>query len=234
MQTKSVEPGTHSGVARYFGLVFLFQALAALFLALAEQMYNGSFSLYAAIMSSICLVITVCFCIPAATAVAVPEPQNQCLRATTFIASVCTLLLTTFVLSKKLIAAPDIPFVNSMLRRELLGAIIGALLVLVAASAIRMLRQLKGRNGAFILLAGLALIVVFGLLWAKLEPLCKQEAFGDGWPKACPMPSTFDHNFMITALAMLSNVLAAEGVLRLMAAGSGVEGYVEIVPIIHT
>lgn len=97
-----------------------------------------------------------------------------------------------------------------------------------------MLRQLKGRNGAFILLAGLALIVLFGLLWVKLEPLCKQKAVGDAWPKACPMPSTFDHNFMITVLAMLSNVLAAEGVLRLMAAGSGVEGYVEIVPIIHT
>lgn len=234
MQTKSVEPGTHSGVARYFGLVFLFQALTALFLALAEQLYKGSFSIYAAIMSSICMVIAICFCIPAAAAVAVPEPQNQCLRATTFITCVCALLLSTFVLSKKLVAAPDIPHINLMLRRELLGAIIGALLILAIASTIRMLRQLKGRNGAFILLAALALIVLFGLFWAKLEPLCKQEVVGGEWPQACPMPPSFDHNFMIAFLLMMSNVLAAEGVLRLMAAGSGVEGYVEIVPIIHT
>lgn len=234
MQTKSVEPGTHSGVARYFGLVFLFQALAALFLALGEQLYEGYFSLYFSVMAVICIVIAVCFCVPAATAVAVPEPNNQCLQATTFIIAVAVLLLSTFALSTHLIAAPDIPYLNLFLRRELLGAMTGALLVLAAAATIRMLRQLKGRNGAFILLAGLALTAAFGLLWARLEPLCNQKAVGDPWPAQCPMPAAFDHNFMIAVLIMIANVLAAEGVLRLMAAGSGVEGYVEIIPIIHT
>lgn len=234
MQTKSVEPGTHSGVARYFGLVFLFQALAALFLALGEQLYEGYFSLYFSVMAVICIVIAVCFCVPAATAVAVPEPNSQCLQATAFIIAVAVLLLATFALSAHLIAAPDIPYLSLFLRRELLGAIMGALLVLAAAATIRMLRQLKGRNGAFILLAGLALTAAFGLLWARLEPLCKQQDIGDPWPAQCPMPAAFDHNFMIAVLIMVANVLAAEGVLRLMAAGSGVEGYVEIIPIIHT
>lgn len=234
MQTKSLEPGTHSGVARYFGLVFLFQALAALFLALGEQLYQGYFSLYASIMSSICIIIAVCFCVPAAVAVAVPEPSNQCLRATTFIIAVCALLLSTFVLSRHLVAAPDIPYMNLFLGRELLGAVVGALFLLSAASTVRMSRQLKGRNGAFILLTGLALIVAFGLMWAWLEPLCKQTGLDEVWPAECPMPPAFDHNFMIAALMMVANVLAAEGVLRLMAAGIGVEGYVEIIPIIHT
>lgn len=231
MQTKSVEPGTHSGVARYFGLVFLFQALASLFLALGEQLYKGYFSLYFSVMAAICIVIAVCFCVPAATAVAVPEPNNQCLQATVFIASVVVILLTTFAVSGHLNAAPDIPYLNLFLRRELLGAIGGAFLVLAAASTIRMLRQLKGGKGAFILLAGLALIAAFGILWARLEPLCKQKAAGEPWPPACPMPATFDHNFMIAVLIMIANVLAAEGILRLMAAGSGVVGYVEIIPV---
>lgn len=234
MQTKSVEPGTHSGVARYFGMVFLFQALASLFLVLAEQFYEGYLSLYLAILAVVSILIAVSLCVPAATAVAVPEPNNACLQATTFVACVVVLLLSTFVLSARLVAAPDIPYINVALRRELLGAIAGAILVLAAAATIRMLRQLKGRNGAFILLAGLALTAAFGILWARLEPLCKQESAADPWPPSCPMPATFDHNFMIAVLVMVANVLAAEGVLRLMAAGSGVEGYVEIIPIIRS
>lgn len=93
---------------------------------------------------------------------------------------------------------------------------------------------MKGKNGAFILLAGLALIVAFGVLWGRLEPICQVENREQEWPDNCPVPEMFDHNFMIAALMMFANVLMAEGVLRLMAAGSGVEGYVEIIPIIQT
>lgn len=233
MQTKSVEPGTHTGVARCFGMVFLFQALSALFLVLSEQFFEGYVSLYFAIVTLVCLSIAVFFCIPAAAAVAIPE-NNHCFRAAALITSTIIVLITTFVLSPRLGAAPDIPYINLLLRHEIFGAIIGALIILSIAATFRMIRQLKGRNGAFILLAGLALITSFGLLWAHLEPLCQQTKPNEPWPPSCPMPAAFDHNFMIAALILVANVLAAEGVLRLMAAGTGVEGYVEIVPVIHT
>jgi hypothetical protein len=232
MQTKSQEPGTHGGVARSFGLVFLFQALAALFLVLSEQLYEGYFSLYCSILAVICIILAVVMCVPAAASVAVPESQRPGLKSVAYLAWILILLMTSFVLSARFSAGPDIPYITLFLRKELLGAILGALLILAAAAIVRMLRQLKGRNGAFILLAGLALIVAFGLVWGRLEPLCAQtSADKTEWPTDCPLPRAFDHNVLFTVLLMVANVLSAEGVLRLMAAGSGAEGYAEIITL---
>jgi hypothetical protein len=232
MQTKNQEPGTHGGVARSFGLVFFFQALSAFFLVLSEQFYDGYFSLYASILSVICIVLAVVMSIPAAAHVALPEAARPALKAAALSAAALLVTLTTFVLSAHFRAGPDIPYMTPFLRRELLGAIFGAVLVLAAAALLRMLRQMKGRNGAFILLAGLALVVAFGLVWAHLEPLCAQAgAHPEVWPETCPLPRMFDHNVMFTLLLMVANVLSAEGVLRLMAAGSGAEGYAEIINI---
>lgn len=232
MQTKNVEPGTHSGVARYFGMVFLFQALACLFLVFAEQLYQGYFSVYFSILAVTATIIAVSFCVPAAAVVAAPEPNTQCLQVTAFVSAVAIILLSTFAFSSHFVAAPDIPNINALLRHELLGAVIGAIVVLVIASVVRMLRQLKGRNGALILLAGLSLILIFGFLWARFEPLCKQTQIDQPFPQTCPMPAAFDHNSMIATMFLLSNILTAEGVLRLMAAGSGIEGYAEIFRVI--
>lgn len=237
MQTTDVDPATHSGVAKAFGMVYLFQALACLSLVLSIQLYAGYFSLYFAILAVVCIVIAVAMCVPAAASVAVPEGQSGLLQAALVGAWSAVLLLSTFVLSGHFVAAPDIPYMTLFLRRELLGAITGALLILAAASVVRMLRQLKGRNGAFILLAGLGLVAMFGLVWAHFEPLCvlkDGQGAGNAWRSECPLPSAFDHNVMFAVLLMVANVLAAEGVLRLMAAGSGVEGYAEIIPIISS
>eukprot|EP00178_Gracilaria_changii_P016552 TRINITY_DN476_c0_g1_i1.p1 TRINITY_DN476_c0_g1~~TRINITY_DN476_c0_g1_i1.p1 ORF type:complete len:236 (+),score=36.85 TRINITY_DN476_c0_g1_i1:373-1080(+) len=234
MQAKSVEPGTHSGVARFFGSIFLFQAGASLFLGLSEQTYEGYFSLYLAVMCVICVVVAVGSCIPAAVVVAVPEPNKHTRRAIAYVLAISNVLLSSFFFSSQLNATPDIPYINRLLRRELLGAIIGAIFVLGVACLVRMARRLKGRNGAYILLSGLVLIVVFGLLWAYLEPLCRMASPQDEWPSSCPMPQMLDHNFMMTLFIVIANVLTAEGVLRLMAAGTGVEDYVEIIPIITT
>lgn len=234
MQAKNVEPGTHSGVARYFGMIFFFQAMASLFLALSEQMYEGYPSLYLAVVCVICTVTAVCFCIPAAAVVAVPEANKHALQALVYVLSIVMVLLCSFVFSKRLQAAPDIPYINQLLRRELLGAIVGALAVLGGASAVRIARDRKGKNGAFILLCGLVLMAAFGVLWVQLEPLCKVGSASDEWPQSCPMSRLFDHNFMMTVFVLVANVLTAEGVLRLMAAGSGVQEYDEIVRTINT
>lgn len=234
MQAKNVEPGTHSGVARYFGMIFFFQALASLFMALSEQLYEGYLSLYLAVMCVICAVTAVCICIPAAAVVAVPEANKHALQAVAYVVCIVVVVLSSFVLSKRLQAAPDIPYISQLLRRELLGAIVGALVVVGGASAVRIARDRKGKNGAFILLCGLVLMGAFGVLWVQLEPVCKVSSATDEWPHSCPMSRLFDHNFMMTVFVLVANVLTAEGVLRLMAAGSGVQEYDEIVPIINT
>lgn len=171
-------------------------------------------------------------CIPAAASIAVPEGRRAGLKTASVLAWVLIVLLCTFVFSTKLNAGPDIPYMTTFLRKELLGAILGALVVLALASLLRMIRLLKGRNGAFILLVGLSLIMAFGIVWMQLEPLCSQSGSRkETWPQSCPLPRSFDHNVLFTALLMIANVLSAEGVLRLMAAGSGAEGYTEIITI---
>jgi hypothetical protein len=232
MQTKTAEPGTHGGTARCFGLVFFFQALGSFFLVLSEQLYEGYLSLYCSILSVICIFLAVIMCIPAAAHVVVPEAQRPGMKTLSVVAWVLVVCLCTFVVSTKFSAGPDIPYMTHFLRRELLGAIIGALLILAVAAFVRMLRQLKGRNGAFILLAGLTLIMCFGVVWMHFEPLCAQTGPSrEAWPRACPLPRAFDHNVLFTVLLMVANVLSAEGVLRLMAAGSGAEGYAEIISV---
>lgn len=232
MQTKNQEPGTHGGVARFFGLVFFFQALGSFFLVLSEQMYEGYVSLYCSILSVICIFLAVVMCIPAAAHVVMPEPQRPGLKAFSYLVWVTIVCLCTFVVSTSFKAGPDIPYMTLFLRKELLGAILGALLILALASVVRMMRELKGRNGAFILLAGLALIMCFGIVWMHFEPQCAQEGVpGESWPADCPLPRAFDHNVLFTILLMVANVLSAEGVLRLMAAGNGSLGYTEIISV---
>jgi hypothetical protein len=232
LQTKNQEPGTHDGVAHSFGLVFLFQALSALFLVFSEQLYEGYFSLYCSILCVVFTFFAVIFCIPAASNVAVPDGQRQAVKTGAVIASGTLIVLCIVVLSPKFDAGPDIPYMTLFLRKAVLGGILGSLLVLVAASLVRLMRQLKGRNGAFILFAGLSLVLAFGVVWMRYEPLCAQEgpAVSD-WPASCPLPREFDHNVLFTLVLVVANVLSAEGVLRLMAAGTGAEGYTEIITV---
>lgn len=234
MQTKSMEPGTHSTIARYFGLVFLFEALVALFTALAEQFYAGAPSFYFAVLASISCVLAICVSIPAAIAIALPEPNHRLLQIVTLFASVTAIALATIYLSPFVAAAPDLPYIAAGLRKDMLAGVASAITVLFLAACVRMARRMKGRNGAFILFAALVLTIVFGAVWMTLEPLCTIVSDTEAWSEECPLSHSFDHNFMMTILLIIANVLAAEGVLRLMAAGTGVEGYVEIIPVIQS
>lgn len=226
-------PGWHAGVARWFGYFFLFQGLGALFLCLSEIFYPGYFCLYLAVMAVVWIGLAVATCIPASVAVAFPETSEARFKSTagpTFV-GVTIVVLCAFVLSSRFKATPDIPYVNGGLRRDLLGAMAGAAAVIGIATGIRMARGLKGSNGAFILCAALVLAALFGIVWLFLEPLCREKADANSkvvFPASCPLPSAFDHNAMLTAILIVSNVLGAEGVLRLMQAGDGVLGYTAI------
>jgi hypothetical protein len=232
LQTKNQEPGTHDGVAHSFGLVFLFQALSALFLVFSEQLYEGYFSLYCSILCVVFTFFAVIFCIPAAAHVAVPDGQRHGVKTATMLAGGALIVLCTIALAPKFDAGPDIPYMTLFLRRAVLGGILGSLLVLLLASFARLIRQLKGRNGAFILFAGLSLVLAFGVVWLHYEPLCVQQGRKPSdWPASCPLPREFDHNVLFTLVLVVANVLSAEGVLRLMAAGNGAEGYTEIITV---
>lgn len=215
--------------------MFLFQAFAALFTALSEQTYAGPVSYYFAILSIAMTVLAVAVTIPASVSVAIPEPNRVIVHALAYSLSIIAIIATSLKMGPVLQAGPDVPYVDGTLQREVLVALAASITVLSAASVVRLVRPLKGRNGALILVASLTLVLAFGYLWSWLEPLCRMEDDGKGLPAdQCPLPKSFDHNCLIGIIIMTANVLAAEGVLRLMAAGSGVEGYVEIIPVIQT
>lgn len=48
------------------------------------------------------------------------------------------------------------------------------------------------------------------------------------YPSTCPFPRVFDHNAVAVTGLLVVAALAAEAALRLMAAGNGARGYVEI------
>lgn len=48
------------------------------------------------------------------------------------------------------------------------------------------------------------------------------------YPNTCPFPHVFDHNAVAVTGLLVVAALAAEAALRLMAAGNGARGYVEI------
>lgn len=48
------------------------------------------------------------------------------------------------------------------------------------------------------------------------------------YPDTCPFPRAFDHNAVAVMGLLVVAALAAEAALRLMAAGHGARGYVEI------
>lgn len=74
----------------------------------------------------------------------------------------------------------------------------------------------------------LASILAVIVVWIRWEPRCRIVEGEEGWRKSCPLPRFFDHNSVVMGVVVVAGVGVAEGVLRLMAAGSGAEGYVAI------
>uniref|UniRef100_A0A7S1EPB4 Uncharacterized protein n=1 Tax=Timspurckia oligopyrenoides TaxID=708627 RepID=A0A7S1EPB4_9RHOD len=228
-QTKSQEPGAHGGVARAAGLLFLFQSLSAFTLVLSNQLFPSRISMYSSIASVVFIILSSLAAIPASASIAVPEARRRSWKTVAVIAWLAIVLSSAFFLGPMMRASPSLPFISGTFRRQLLGAMIGAMACILLSCIVRMLRPLKGRNGAFVLLLGTGLILIGGILWSQMDPKCDTSSVKD-WPSSCPMPRAFDHNVLFVVLLLFGNIFAAEGVLRLMAAGNGSEGYVEIMP----
>lgn len=235
MHSQTCEPLLHPGVARNFGLFFLFQSASALLLVLAEQLTPNVISHYFALLTVVLIACAVAMSVPAALAVAFPEGDapapgggpggTKVLPAAVAFSSL--LVLCILLLPGGSNAVMEIPYVPQFVRAKILGAMAGAAAVLAAAAAVRMRRNRTGANGALILVAAVSIVAVFGTLWAIFEPACRQTV-GNPYPTSCPLPKQFDLNAYITWLIIVCNALAAEGVLRLMQAGDGAQGYTSI------
>lgn len=99
----------------------------------------------------------------------------------------------------------------------------GALLL---AAAGRATRDLGGRGGAAVLAVAVLAGGGVAALWTWVEPRCRLMA--GVYPTTCPFPRAFDHNAVAVTGLLVVAALAAEAALRLMAAGNGARGYVEI------
>lgn len=97
---------------------------------------------------------------------------------------------------------------------------------LLAASAGRAARDLGGRGGAAVLAVAVLSGAGVASLWTWVEPRCRIMA--GVYPNTCPFPHVFDHNAVAVTGLLVVAALAAEAALRLMAAGNGARGYVEI------
>lgn len=226
MHSQTLDPGLHSGVARTFGLFFLFQSLASLLSALSSQLYPSYLSQWTSLLSAASIAFAAFMCVPACLEVALPESPSG--KRPAFIAAVSCLAICLFFLPGPFPARLDLPYVPRIFARKLLGAIAGGALVLAAASAVRMARGMKGANGALILAVALGVIASAGIVWTVLEPVCRMTGREPVLPEGCPMPGGFDHNVLAAVALMVADALAAEGVLRLMQAGDGVMGYTSI------
>uniref|UniRef100_A0A7S1TDC4 Uncharacterized protein n=1 Tax=Compsopogon caeruleus TaxID=31354 RepID=A0A7S1TDC4_9RHOD len=231
-QTKSQEPGSHGGIARSFGTLFLFQSIAAVLLAIASLSGQGTVSRYCGIGSACSAVMVAISCIPAATHVSVPDFRKGVLKTVCFVLYAVFVAAGGFYWSRHVATTPEIPSVSEQLRRQIAGALGGGMVSILASSLIRLTRKVKGRNGASVLFLGSSLAVLAGLIWLHFEPLCNASS-RLMWSDTCPLPRVYDHNALLVSFLFCANILGAEGVLRLMAVGSGdglIEGYTEIGP----
>lgn len=225
---KTTEPGSHTGIAKYFGLLFLFQALVALCAALTEQLYDSAFSLYFAVLSVVAMFLAVGVSIPASVAVAVPELDKKILQAVVFCFSLAGIICSTFLIGPSQKAVLELPFVPRSVKSNALGAMGGAFVMVSVAAATRSLRKTKGRSGAVFLGAGMTLASLSGMFWVWVEPMCRRVNPGNAWPESCPLPVGFNHNSLMTLFLIVANIYVAEGAIRLMTVESGPDIYRDI------
>eukprot|EP00190_Bangiopsis_sp_CCMP1999_P007590 CAMPEP_0198726120 /NCGR_PEP_ID=MMETSP1475-20131203/3281_1 /TAXON_ID= ORGANISM="Unidentified sp., Strain CCMP1999" /NCGR_SAMPLE_ID=MMETSP1475 /ASSEMBLY_ACC=CAM_ASM_001111 /LENGTH=171 /DNA_ID=CAMNT_0044488015 /DNA_START=352 /DNA_END=867 /DNA_ORIENTATION=- len=165
---------------------------------------------------------------PTAATVAVPEMRYRTWKAVITGLSAAVLFGSILIVGPILGLEMDIMYIPLRLQHCLVGGIFGALVIILLSSYIRIVRPpepLKGRSGAAVLSIGTIIILFSTILWAFMKRGCH---FKNGSLEHCPLPMFFDHNATLCLAAIVANVLIAEGALRLMAAGTGMDGYVQI------
>ncbi|KAK4527623.1 hypothetical protein GAYE_SCF42G5547 [Galdieria yellowstonensis] len=224
-QTKSQEPEVHNGIARAFGFLFLAECLCLLCWVVSIQLstrFSVQFLNRVFIIFFVLGLIVSCI---GGGYVAIPEWRRRSLRH--FIVVLCFLVtvLYWFSFSSSLGVELDIPFIDINSSRQLMTALEGSLLAVCLCCLFRIVRPLKGRNGALVLFLGSMMMFMSILLFKVLHTEC---AGTEKLLSSCPLPLRVDHNALLIFLLLCSNMLGAEGSLRLMAAGNGMEGYLEI------
>eukprot|EP00871_Galdieria_phlegrea_P001534 jgi/Galph1/2381/GphlegSOOS_G1078.1 len=227
-QTKSQEPDAHGGIARTFGSLFLVQSSCLLCWATAIQIV-GKYNLYIIdkLFSLFFIAGLVAACIGGGY-IAVPEPRRKSFRNGVILLCATITILYWLMFSSSLGSALDVPFLEDMTSRSLFAALEGTLLALCFCCVIRIFRPLKGSHGAVILFVGNGIMLLALLFFKILHEKC--AGTDDILLDSCPLPTKFDHNSFLLLFLLCCNVFVAEATLRFMAAGNGMESYLEIEP----
>lgn len=212
----------------------MFQALIALCSALSEQLFGGALSFYFAALSMVFMFLAVAMSIPAAVAIAVPENYLKLPQEITFILALIGIVCSALFIGPNLRAVIELPYVGKSVNANALGAMAGAFSMMAIAATIRLFRERRGKDGAAMLLVGMVLASFSGIFWIYVEPMCRRMDPGKMWPESCPVWGGFNHNSIMALVLLVANFLAAEGAIRLMAAGSGLDFYSEIPHYIET
>ncbi|EME29069.1 hypothetical protein Gasu2_68010 [Galdieria sulphuraria] len=224
-QTKSQEPEAHNGIARTFGFLFLVECICLLcWVVLAQLSIGHNVQFLDRVFIFFFVLGLIASCIGGGY-IAVPEWRRRSLRHIIVLLCFLVTLIYWSLFSSSLGVELDIPFIDNSSSRGLMTALQGSLLALCLCCFIRIFRPLKGRNGALILFLGNMMTFMSILLFKVLHSEC---AGTEKLLENCPLPLRLDHNALLIFLLLCSNTLGAEGSLRLMAAGNGMEGYLEI------
>lgn len=214
VQTASTEPGTHVPLSRSFTLLFGLTAATAGLTAVTTLFGSSSAIAHAAATAACaCLAGATLGTLPAAAAVVFPEAHRGTEKTAAFVAGIAAVAAGVAAVTGAGIGAGVV---------ELLP--VGGALLLAAAG--RATRDLGGRGGAAVLAVAVLAGGGVAALWTWVEPRCRLMA--GVYPTTCPFPRAFDHNAVAVTGLLVVAALAAEAALRLMAAGNGARGYVEI------
>lgn len=226
VQTASTEPGTHVPLSRSFTLLFGLTAATAGLTAVTTLFGSSSAIAHAAATAACaCLAGATLGTLPAAAAVVFPEAHRGTEKTAAFVAGIAAVAAGVAAVTGAGIGAGVaelLPVGGGWLMGGLLGG--GGALLLAAAG--RATRDLGGRGGAAVLAVAVLAGGGVAALWTWVEPRCRLMA--GVYPTTCPFPRAFDHNAVAVTGLLVVAALAAEAALRLMAAGNGARGYVEI------
>jgi hypothetical protein len=230
-QTAAQEPLAHAQIARYFGLGFLCEAIAALAVSVLPLLRGSVFLIdLFALVAVLAIWSAVIVAIIGASFVVFPEESKREARVALALLFAFLFIFGAARLYDAFNATPPVlAFWSAGALRTSIAASQGAMAGVGAACLLRALARpkMRGRNGALVLLFGTLVCFLGSLIWTWLLGRCEVPG-ADKETLGCPLPSVFDHNALYSMFLVAGNILSAEGVLRLMAVGDGALSYAEI------
>ena len=232
---KAGESSINPWMAYLWAAIYILIATSQLFYLLSTQLYTGaipSFSTVAAHVALWTYALAIILCVPAATWLVFPDRAHPGVRLGLNAVLGIVLVACTLIIPMHSKALPPYPHLAAVTRQHLVSATIGAVLAVSIAAGIRYIRKLKASSGALLLYVSGAATIALLILWMRWEPMCRVVLNGMNgnfrWNQKCPFGEGFDENAVVAAVTALAHLTAAEGVLRMIAVGNGLEGYVTI------